>query len=57
MTLPDFKDKFTTIAVPGAVLSDTDIIIVIRYLQREKGALVVEERGEEMVCFIFLYKL
>ncbi|RUP51389.1 hypothetical protein BC936DRAFT_148412 [Jimgerdemannia flammicorona] len=49
MTISDFKDKFAAIAVPDAVLSDTDVLVLIWYLEKTRGVLATEGEEEKMV--------
>jgi hypothetical protein len=42
-TTASFRSEFASIALPDASLSDTDIKVLIKYLERDKQALVVDK--------------
>jgi hypothetical protein len=55
-TLTSFKEEFADVAVPNVVLSDTDLKVLLYYLEFEKKMLVTEvwhgtseEEKEELV--------
>jgi charged multivesicular body protein 7 len=48
-----FRTEFGKIAIPGNVLSEKDVNVLIKYLQRDKGVLVTErEVGAFFYCTV-----
>jgi len=38
-----FREEFAGVALPGVVLSDQDVKVILRYLQRDKQLIVTEK--------------
>ncbi|KDQ09179.1 hypothetical protein BOTBODRAFT_117543 [Botryobasidium botryosum FD-172 SS1] len=48
-SLSSFRDEFANVALPGVTLSETDVKVLLTYLQRDKRVLVSEK---EVIKFI-----
>lgn len=44
-----FRAEFGKIAVPGHTLSERDVDVLVKYLQRDKGVLVTEKEVSTVV--------
>lgn len=43
-----FKEEFGSMALPGVTLSDTDVKVLVKYLQRDKRVLIADKE----VCLL-----
>lgn len=43
-----FKEEFGSTALPGVTLSDTDVKVLVKYLQRDKRVLIADKE----VCLL-----
>lgn len=44
-----FKEEFGSVALPGVSLSETDVKVLVKYLQRDKRVLIADKE----VCLLF----